>query len=107
MRRISRFGLCADGRVSADLQNAISYPADVEGVKAEVSRLAVLLVHVDDSGRQKDLREGYPEQKLPHRTLLHLDSSNTSVMNEALSRAAKKQGAPEKPGNTHNKWICG
>lgn len=75
------------------------YLADVKGVEAKVSRLAVLFAHVDDGGGKKDFRDRDPEQKLPHGALLHLhkiripDAENNH-----------EHGAFTTPSQVHQSW---
>lgn len=71
----------------------MSHPhlAKVEGVEGEVSGLAVLLVHVNDSREKDDLGQGDPEQELPHGALLHLSGVQERrwVCNRDSYRAAR------------------
>lgn len=68
--------LCARLRWEISRQSGEPLPsahlAKVEGVEGEVSRLTVLLVHVDDGREKDDFRQADPKEELPHGALVHL-----------------------------------
>lgn len=59
--------------------------AQVEGIEGKVSGFAVLLVHVNNGGEQKNLRERDPEEKLPHGAFVDLFSSHAYSWSSAKS----------------------